>query len=178
MDHNAALESRLKDAIRDIPDWPKPGIMFRDITPLLADPASLRTIVDAMVTPYERARIDKIAVVESRGFLFGTPMAYVLDAGLVLIRKPNKLPYDTFAEPYSLEYGQSQLEIHVDAIRPGDRVVVVDDLLATGGTVNAAVNLVRRFEAEIVGISVLAELVALKGRDRFGEIPVHSLVRY
>jgi len=172
------LNAFLKSHIRDIPDFPEPGIMFRDITTLLADAAVFRTTIDAMIEPYRDARVDKVIVIESRGFIFGTPIAYLLDAGVVPVRKPGKLPAETWSEEYALEYGTNTLEIHQDAIQPGERVIIVDDLLATGGTVEATIRLVQRFGGEIAGISVLAELLALHGRDRLGDHPVHSLVTY
>jgi adenine phosphoribosyltransferase len=170
------LSTLLKQHIRDIPDFPEPGIMFRDITTLLADAEIFRITIDAMKAPY--THIDKVVVIESRGFIFGTPIAYALNAGVVPVRKPGKLPAETYAEHYALEYGSNTLEIHQDALLPHERVIIVDDLLATGGTVEAAIKLVNRFGGEIVGISVLAELVDLKGRDRLGDYPVHSLVTY
>ena len=172
------LNTFLKSHIRDIPDFPEPGIMFRDITTLLADADIFRTTIDAMIGPYRDAGIDKVVVIESRGFIFGTPIAYLLNAGVVPVRKPGKLPAETWAEEYALEYGTNTLEIHQDAILRGERIIIIDDLLATGGTVEATINLVERFGGEIVGISVLAELLALHGRDRLGTHPVHSLVTY
>jgi adenine phosphoribosyltransferase len=170
------LSTLLKQHIRDVPDFPEPGIMFRDITTLLANAEIFRKTIDAMTAPY--SNIDKVVVIESRGFIFGTPIAYALNAGVVPVRKPGKLPAKTFAEEYALEYGTNTLEIHQDAIQAHERVIIVDDLLATGGTVEAAIKLVNRFGGEIAGISVLAELVDLKGRDRLGDHPIHSLVTY
>ena len=162
--------------IRSIPDFPKPGILFRDITPLLADGPSFRASVDAMAAPFER--IDHVVSIESRGFIFGSPMAYTLGAGLVPVRKVGRLPGSTIQEEYELEYGVSTVEIHSDAIKPGQRVIIVDDLLATGGTIRAAVNLVERLDAELVGISVLVELKDLKGRDKLAGQDVRSLIVY
>jgi adenine phosphoribosyltransferase len=170
------LESLLKARIRDVPDFPQDGIMFRDITPLLSDAALFRRTVDAMAAPFDN--IDQVIIIESRGFIFGTPIAYSIDAGVVPVRKPGKLPADTFQEAYALEYGTNTLEMHQDALRAGDRVLIVDDLLATGGTVKATINLVNRIGAEIAGISVLAELADLHGRDVIGEYPLHCLVTY
>lgn len=170
------LESLLKSRIRDIPDFPQPGIMFRDITPLLSDAALFRKTVDAMVAPFEN--INQVVVIESRGFILGTPIAYAINAGVVPVRKPGRLPALTFEEAYSLEYGTNTLEIHQDALQLGDRVLIVDDLLATGGTVKATINLVTRLGAEIVGISVLAELAALHGRDVVGDYSISCLVTY
>ena len=176
IDRTTDLGTLLKQHIRDVPDFPEPGIMFRDITTLLADAEIFRVTIDAMKAPY--THIDKVVVIESRGFIFGTPIAYALNAGVVPVRKPGKLPAKTYAEEYQLEYGTNTLEIHQDAIHDGERVIIVDDLLATGGTVEAATKLVNRFGGEIVGISVLAELADLKGRERLGTYPVHSLVTY
>jgi adenine phosphoribosyltransferase len=176
IDQSSDLGALLKQHIRDVPDFPEQGIMFRDITTLLANAEVFRATIDAMTAPY--SNIDKVVVIESRGFIFGTPIAYALNAGVVPVRKPGKLPADTFAEAYDLEYGTNTLEIHQDAIHSHERVIIVDDLLATGGTVEAAIKLVNRFGGEIAGISVLAELVDLKGRDRLGDYPVHSLVTY
>lgn len=162
--------------IRSIPDFPVPGILFRDITPLLADGPSFRAAVDAMAKPYDR--IDHVVSIESRGFIFGAPMAYTLGAGLVPVRKVGRLPGSTLQEEYELEYGVNTVEIHSDAIKPGQRVIVVDDLLATGGTIRAAVNLVDRLDAELVGISVLIELADLNGRAKLAGQKVNSLIVY
>lgn len=175
-DHPSDLSTMLKQHIRDIPDFPEPGIMFRDITPLLAHPDMFRLAIDEMTKRYSDA--DKVVVIESRGFIFGTPVAYALNAGVVPVRKPGKLPASTFSEEYDLEYGTNTLEIHQDAISADEKVIIVDDLLATGGTVAATIKLVERFGGEIIGISVLAELLDLGGRQRVGEYPVHSLVTY
>jgi adenine phosphoribosyltransferase len=170
------LEALLKSHVRDIPDFPQPGILFRDITPLLSNGELFRKTVDAMVAPFED--IDHVIVIESRGFILGTPIAYAIGAGVVPVRKPGKLPYLTYAEAYALEYGTNTLEIHQDAIEPGERVLIVDDLLATGGTVAATIKLVERIGAEIVGITVLAELAALHGRDVIGDYPLNCLITY
>jgi adenine phosphoribosyltransferase len=170
------LEALLKSHIRDIPDFPNPGILFRDITPLLSNGELFRKTVDAMVAPFEN--IDHVIVIESRGFILGTPIAYAIGAGVVPVRKPGKLPYQTYTEAYELEYGTNTLEIHRDAIEPGERVLIVDDLLATGGTVAATIKLVERIGAEIVGITVLAELAALRGRDVIGNYPLNCLITY
>lgn len=174
-DHQATSDL-LKASIRDIPDFPIPGIQFRDITTLLDDPRLFRLTIDSLASPYEH--IDKVVVIESRGFIFGTPMAYVLNAGVVPVRKPGKLPAATITESYALEYGENQLQIHTDAIQQGERVIIVDDLLATGGTLEATIKLVERLGGEIVGISVLAELLDLNGRAHTRGYPVHSLVTY
>lgn len=166
----------LRAKIRAIPDFPQPGILFRDITPLLADPAAFRVAVEAMAAPH--AEVTTVVAVESRGFILGAPVAYRLGAGLVPVRKVGRLPARTLREEYALEYGVNTVEIHEDAIRPGQRVLIVDDLLATGGTVRAAANLVERLGATIVGCSFLIELAFLNGRERLREYPVSSLIVY
>jgi adenine phosphoribosyltransferase len=166
----------LKRQVRDVPDFPTPGILFRDITPLLADGASLRLVVDAMAEPY--AGISTVVAIESRGFILGAPVAYKLGAGLVLVRKEGRLPAVTVREEYALEYGSNIVEIHQDAILPGERVLIVDDLLATGGTVRATITLVEKLGATVAGISVLAELSNLHGRDHLAGYDVHSLIVY
>ncbi len=171
-----ALSERLKREIRDIPDFPQPGIIFRDITPLLANAVTLRTVLDAMAAPYDN--VDQVVIIESRGFILGTPIAYQLGAGVVPVRKPGRLPARTLSEQYELEYGANSLEIHYDAITEGQRVLVVDDLLATGGTVRATINLIERLGGQVVGVAVLAELSALNGRARLSGYEVHSLVVY
>lgn len=165
--------------IRDIPDWPKPGIVFKDITPLLRNPAGLAMAVELMANPYRGQKIDLVVGAESRGFIFGTAVAQSLSAGFVPIRKPKKLPHNTHAVDYDLEYGTDRVEIHADAITPGQRVLLVDDLLATGGTMGACCRLVQKLGGEIVGITVLIELTFLPGRQLltpFGE--PHSVIRY
>lgn len=171
-----ALGERLKQHVRDIPDFPQDGIMFRDITTLLADGEAFREAIDGMADGYED--IDKVVIIESRGFILGTPIAYVLGAGVVPVRKPGRLPAPTWAQPYSLEYGANSLEIHRDAISPGEHVLIVDDLLATGGTVAATIKLVEKLGGEVAGITVLAELSDLQGRDAIGGYPISSLIVY
>jgi adenine phosphoribosyltransferase len=173
---DASIRELLKPHIRDIPDFPIPGILFRDITTLLGNGAIFRTTIDAMAKPY--SNIAKVVIIESRGFILGTPIAYNLGAGVVPVRKPGKLPYETLSETYALEYGTNELQIHSDAILPGERILIVDDLLATGGTVAATIKLVQRLGGEIVGVSVLAELTGLNGRRHTGDVPVHSLLAY
>jgi adenine phosphoribosyltransferase len=170
---------QLRSLIRDVPDFPKPGIIFKDFTPLLADPAGLALAVELMVNPFRGKRIDVVVGAESRGFIFGTAIAQSLSAGFVPVRKPKKLPRGVYRVEYLLEYGSDSLEIHVDALQPGQRVLIVDDLLATGGTMAGCCDLVRRFQAEIAGISVLIELNALGGRKRLeGVAPIHSVIHY
>ncbi len=168
----------LRAKIREIPDFPKPGILFYDITTLLKDPASYRAAIDAMLAPYADTPVDIVAGMESRGFIFSAPMAYQLGAGLVPVRKLGKLPAETISVEYALEYGSNTLEIHRDAIQPGQRVLVVDDLLATGGTVRGTVELVQRLQGEIVGLAFLVELGFLKGRDRLDGQAVTSVIQY
>ena len=167
----------LKLYIRDIPNFPKPGIIFRDITPLLADGEALHEVIDRLSQPY-RGRINMVLGIESRGFLFGAAAAYALGAGLAVVRKPGKLPAETYAAQYALEYGRDALEIHRDAFGHPTRVLIVDDLLATGGTACAAVELVERLGGEVVACAFVIELAALGGRDRLQRHEVFSLVRY
>ena len=167
----------LKLYIRDVPNFPKPGIIFRDITPLLADGEALHEVIDRLSQPY-RGRIDMVLGIESRGFLFGAAAAYALGAGLAVVRKPGKLPAQTYAAQYALEYGRDALEIHRDAFGHPTRVLIVDDLLATGGTACAAVELVERLGGEVVACAFVIELAALGGRDRLQRYEVFSLVRY
>ena len=169
---------RLDEYIRAIPDFPKPGIVFRDITPLLAAPDALREAIHRMGQPFADRGITKIAAAEARGFLFGVAMAIELNVGFVPIRKPGKLPAETIEESYELEYGTDTLQIHRDALRSGDRVLVVDDLLATGGTLAACLELVRRGGAEVAGASCLIELPDLGGRDKLGSVEVACLLSY
>src|SRR5947199_844320 len=167
----------LRVRIRDIPDFPKPGIVFKDITPLLAEAAAFRSMVDAFVDRY-RGQADVVLGIESRGFIIGSAVAYGLGTGLALVRKPGKLPAQTYAARYELEYGSDMLEIHHDAIGTGHRVLIVDDLLATGGTAAAAVELVRRCGGDVLGCAVVIELAFLGGRRRLRDIEVFSLVTY
>lgn len=155
--------ARLKKYIRSIPDYPQPGILFRDITPLLQDAGALRFAVETMARPYKDAHIDQVVGIESRGFIFGTPLAYILETGFVPVRKKGKLPADVIAVEYELEYGSSVLEMHSDAIRPGQRVLVVDDLLATGGTTAGTIKLVEQLGAQVISLAFLIELSDLGG---------------
>ena len=172
------MPERLRALIRDIPDYPKPGIIFRDITPLLRDCAGLALAAELMVNPFRHARIDIVVGAESRGFIFGTLLARALNAGFVPIRKSGKLPFKTHARDYELEYGQDTLEIHADAITPGQRVLLVDDLIATGGTMDASCQLVDTLGGELVGITVLIELLALGGAAKIAPRDVHSVLTY
>lgn len=167
----------LKTLIRDIPDFPKAGIMFRDITPLLMHGAAWRETVDLMADRY-RGRIDVVLGVESRGFLIGSALAYALGCGIAVVRKPRKLPAATFSASYALEYGTDMLEIHQDAFPAGSRVLVIDDLLATGGTAEAAISLVRQLRGEVVEAAFMIELTFLNGRKRLAPCEVFSLVQY
>lgn len=168
----------LKDYIRSVPNFPKPGIMFRDITPLLADPTAFREAIKRMAEPYRSTPIDAIMAAEARGFIFAAPLALELNARFIPVRKPGKLPFDTHSFHYDLEYGTDTLEIHTDAIRPGDRVLLVDDLLATGGTIEACVKLAELSQAQIVGCAFAVELTFLPGRKRLEPRQVFSLMQY
>lgn len=177
MNETAAVDvATLRRLVRDIPDFPHPGILFRDITPLLADPAAFRAAIDAMAAPFPK--VERVVGIESRGFILGAPMAYALGVGLVPARKRGRLPSETYFEEYALEYGVAALEMHRDAIRPGEQVLIVDDLLATGGTARAAVNLVERLGGTVAGLAFLAELVPLKGRTQLAGYEVRSLIAY
>lgn len=153
----------IKKAIRTVPDWPKPGVAFRDITTVLQDRTTFRLLVDAFVHRYHDQQIDAVAAIDARGFIIGAPLAYELNAGLVLVRKKGKLPFDTLVEDYELEYGTASVELHKDAFRPGGKVVLVDDLIATGGTMLAASRLIRQIGAEIVEVSAMIDLPDLGG---------------
>lgn len=164
--------------IRNVPDWPKPGIQFKDITPLFADPAALEKTIDAMALPFRDQHVDLVLGTEARGFLFAPALALALKAGVALARKPGKLPWKTHKEAYALEYGTDTIEIHQDSIAPGQRVLLVDDLLATGGTILAASNLVKKAGGIIVGYGFLIELAFLNGRQKLDDTLIHSLIRY
>ena len=168
----------LDDYIRNIPDFPKPGIQFKDITPLLAHPAAFRAAVERLAAPFADRGVDAIAAAEARGFLFAAPMAMALGVGLVPIRKRGKLPYTTVFAEYDLEYGTDRLEMHSDALEPGRRILVVDDVLATGGTMKACCDLVRNAGAEVVACAFLIELGFLKGREKLEPYEVFSLLSY
>jgi adenine phosphoribosyltransferase len=168
----------LKRLIRSVPDFPKPGILFYDITTLLKDKAGFAQLIDAFAAYYIDKDVDLVLGIEARGFIFGPALAYRLNAGFVPVRKPGKLPAGTLKVRYDLEYGSDSLEIHKDAIQPGQRVIIVDDLLATGGTMLATTNLVKQLGGEIVGITVAIELDFLKGREKFPGMDVFSLIHY
>ena len=170
----------LRDFVRDVPDFPKKGIMFKDLTPIWKDPAAFRSMVDQLAEPYRSAQVQVIAGIESRGLIIGSSLAYSLKTGLVPVRKEGKLPWKTVRASYSLEYGQATTELHADAFPAGARVLIVDDLLATGGTAEAAVKLVQELKGKIVGLAFLVELEFLKGRQRLEKLGVEifSLIKY
>ena len=168
----------LTSLVRDIPDFPEPGIVFKDITPVLGDPGAFAELIQGLVDPYRDQSIAKVAGIEARGFTLATPVADHLEAGFVPIRKPGKLPADTVREEYELEYGTDALEIHRDAVHQGERVLLVDDVIATGGTAAAAVRLLRELGADVVGFSVFIELVFLNGAAQLDGVPLHALIRY
>jgi adenine phosphoribosyltransferase len=168
----------IRARIRDVPDFPKKGIVFKDITPVLSDARLFREVIDAFVARWKGEAISKVIGIESRGFLFAAPIAYALGAGLTIVRKPGKLPWETIREAYALEYGEATLELHIDAVGPGERVLVVDDVLATGGTAEAVGRLVARQGAELVSFSFLVELGFLNGAKRLGPGRVHALLKY
>ena len=171
--------ANVKDKIRAVMDFPKPGIIFRDITTALKEPDTLKEMVDYLCDQFKDTKIDYIAALESRGFIFGMPMAYKLNAGFIPIRKPNKLPAETYSQEYALEYGTDKIEIHVDAIEEGANVLLVDDLLATGGTAEAAVKLIKRTGGNLVGIAFLIELEGLNGRAKFDkDLKIISMLKY
>lgn len=168
----------LQAKIRAIPNFPRPGIIFRDITPLLGDPQAFNLAINLLADRYIGYHIDRVVGVEARGFILGAALAYKLNTGLILVRKPGKLPAETLKEAYELEYGVDELEVHRDALTPGLRVVLVDDVIATGGTICAAINLIQRLQCEIVEVSFLIELCALHGRQRLQQHKIFSLLQY
>lgn len=169
---------RLRARIRDIPDFPKPGILFKDITPVIQDPACLRLSVEHLYRPFQDQGITAVVGMEARGFIFGSLVAWELDVGFVPLRKPGKLPYEVKSISYDLEYGSAALEVHTDAVGPGDRVLIIDDLLATGGTAQASCELIESLGAEVAACGFIVELDALGGRNRLGDRPIHSLLHY
>ncbi|RED93866.1 adenine phosphoribosyltransferase [Marinoscillum furvescens] len=172
------ITQKLEQTIRDIPDFPKPGIVFKDITPVLANPEISKAVSEAFLNYWKKAQIDVIVGIESRGFMYGLPLAQGLDVPFVPVRKVGKLPYTTIRHSYDLEYGSAEVEIHTDAIAPGQRVLIHDDLLATGGTAAAAAELIRKIGGEVVGYSFLVELAFLNGRAKLADKEVHALVTY
>lgn len=173
-----ADNAHLAAKIREIPDYPKPGVSFKDITPLMQDAAALRDAIDQVARHFAAADIAHVVGIESRGFIFGAAIAYALKAGFIPVRKPGKLPHETHRCEYELEYGTDALEIHTDAVRPGERVLIIDDVLATGGTASAAVELVNKLGGEVAGLGFLIELGFLNGRERLKGHDVFSLVTY
>ncbi len=171
-------KSELKNTIRDIPDFPKEGIIFKDITTLLSDKAALKKSIDLLAKKFKKENIDYVVGIEARGFIFGAALAYKLGAGFVPVRKKGKLPYKTKKISYELEYGTDILEIHEDALSKKSRVLIVDDLLATGGTIKAVIELVKEQKAIISGIAFLVELKFLKGKDKLKDLPVYSVLKY
>jgi adenine phosphoribosyltransferase len=172
------LKTLLQTHIRDVPDFPKPGILFKDITPALQDPAALRAVIDHLAAHYADQSIDVIVGIESRGFIFGTALAYAMNKGISLVRKPGKLPWKTHQVSYDLEYGQDTLQIHTDAVAPGQRVLIVDDLLATGGTAEATCQLVEQCGGVVAGCAFLVELSFLEGRARLEGKAPYSILQY
>ena len=169
----------LKNIIRDIPDFPKKGIIFKDITPLLADSVQFTTVIDHLKERYVGKKIDHVLGIEARGFIFAATLAYALGAGCIMVRKPGKLPYKSFEQTYDLEYGTDTVEIHQDALKKGERVVLIDDVLATGGTMAATVDLIREnFHAEIVEAAFLMELTFLNGREKLKDLPKYSVIEF
>ena len=164
--------------IRDVPDFPKEGIIFKDITTLLKDPKAFKDAVDTIAELYKDKGITKVVGIESRGFIFGAPLAYLIGAGFVIVRKPGKLPAETLSESYELEYGTDSIEIHKDAIEPGEKVLIIDDLLATGGTAKATAAVVKKLKGDIVGIAFLIELEFLKGIKKLEEYNITSIIKF
>jgi adenine phosphoribosyltransferase len=172
------LASRVRAAVRDVPDFPQPGIIFKDITPVLGDAVLFNDVVTHFADRLRPHHIDVVAGIESRGFIFGAPLANHLNTGFVPIRKPGKLPAERVRVDYALEYGSDALEAHADAIAPGQRVLIVDDVLATGGTANAAAKLIRQLQGEVVGFCIVIELGFLNGREKLEPTPLHTLITY
>ena len=168
----------IKSLIRDVPDFPQPGIVFKDITPLLADEIAYSTVIDLIVVHFGRGNVDKVVGIEARGFILASPVAYHFGAGFVPVRKQDKLPWETESEEYALEYGTATLEIHRDAVQPGERVLIVDDVLATGGTARATARLVERLGGKVIGIACVIELAFLEGRKNLEGFDFFSLITY
>lgn len=170
--------SKLEALIRDIPDFPEKGVVFKDITPVLGDPEAFNTLIDAMSEPFQGQGITKVAGIEARGFTLATPVADRIGAGFIPLRKPGKLPYETVTEEYELEYGIDSLEVHTDAVTADEKVLLVDDVIATGGTAKAAIQLLRNVGADVVGFSVFIELAFLGGASKIDNVPLHVLLSY
>ncbi|MCP3985119.1 MAG: adenine phosphoribosyltransferase [bacterium] len=168
---------KLRSLIRDVPDFPKEGILFRDVTPLLLDPDGLNAAIEAVAVPFREAGVDRVLGIEARGFIFGAPIAQALGAGFGLIRKAGKLPWESHSASYELEYGTDSVEMHIDTVEAGQRILIVDDLIATGGTASAAVELVRKAGGEVVACSFLIELLALAGREKV-DTDCHAVLTY
>ncbi len=167
-----------KNKIREIENFPIPGVNFRDITPLLEDPKALREIIDGLVEFFKDKKVDKVVGIDARGFLLASAAAYLLNAGLAIMRKPGKLPHKTIVQEFDLEYGRTSMEMHIDAIKKGERVAVIDDVLATGGTAGAAVRLVNQLGGQVVGLGFLLEIESFGGREKLSAYPIHSLIVY
>ncbi len=168
----------LKEIIRNVPDFPKAGIQFKDISTLIQNPEAFKEAIDWMSSLYKNKQVDKVIAVESRGFIFGAPLAIALNAGMVMVRKKGKLPAQTLNVKYDLEYGEDELQMHADAVEPDENVIIVDDLLATGGTIRATIELINNVSAEIMGICFLIELMELKGRDKLNPYHVESMIKF
>ena len=178
MPHPSATPREIEQAIRNVPDFPQPGILFKDITPVLSDPCLFAGSIDLLTGHFQPGSIDAVVGIDARGFIFAAAAAYKLRCGFVPVRKQGKLPYRTYEQSYDLEYGSNTIAVHVDAVKPGSRVVLVDDLLATGGTAGAAANLLQRLGVEILEVTFLIELSFLKGREKLKGFPVRSLIVY
>ena len=178
MTKETATVEQIAEAIRNVPDFPQPGIQFKDITPVLADPVLFASSIDHLTGPFKPGSIDAVVGIDARGFIFAAAAAYKLKCGFVPVRKKGKLPHRTYEQSYDLEYGSNTIAVHIDAVKPGGRVVLVDDLLATGGTAGAAANLLQRLGAEILEVTFLIELSFLKGREKLKGFPVRSLIVY
>ncbi|MCK5636056.1 MAG: adenine phosphoribosyltransferase [Thermoplasmatales archaeon] len=172
------MTESIKSKIRTVPHWPKKGIMFKDVTTLIKNPEGFKETIDLLYKRYADKNIDKVVGIESRGFIFGAPLAYLLGCGFVIVRKPGKLPAECICEEYSLEYGTDKIEVHKDAIEKGDRVLIVDDLLATGGTMAAARNLIKKLGGDVVELTFVVELIDLKGRDKLKGENIYSIVEF
>ena len=169
----------LKSVIRDISDFPKEGIIFKDITPLLSNPVAFKQVIDTLRDRYKNNRVDQVVGVEARGFIFASSLAYALGCGVVMVRKPGKLPYKTFQKKYSLEYGEDSAEIHQDALKKGQNVIIIDDVLATGGTLAACIELINKnFEVDLLEVGFLIELDFLKGRQKLGDVSIYSMMHF